>query len=77
MSTTIHNQPVLSKLGSLVMTREAPAAVETRGSKLSRWLQAWQARRAVAAELYAMSERDLNDIGVSRADIPDILRSVR
>lgn len=77
MSTTIHNQPALSKLGSLVMTRETPAAAATNGSKLGRWFKAWQARRAVAAELYAMSERDLNDIGVSRADIPDILRSVR
>ncbi len=77
MSTTIHNEPVLSKLGSLVMTREAPAAVEARGNKLSRWFKALQARRAVAAELYAMSDRDLNDIGVARADIPAILRSVR
>jgi uncharacterized protein YjiS (DUF1127 family) len=77
MSTTIHNERALSKVGTLVMTREAPAAVETHGGKLSRWFQAWQARRAVAAELYAMSERDLNDIGVSRADIPQILRTVR
>ncbi len=77
MSTTIHNQPALSKLGTLVMTREAPAAVEARSGKLSRWFKAWQTRRAVAAELYAMSERDLNDIGVSRADIPAILRTVR
>ena len=51
MSTTIHNRPVLSKLGSLVMTREAQAAGETRSSKLSRWFKAWQARRVVAAEL--------------------------
>ncbi|MGE4480296.1 DUF1127 domain-containing protein [Acidocella sp.] len=77
MSTTIHNQPVLSKLGSMAMTREAPAAVEPRGNKLSRWFKAWQARRAVAAELYAMTPRDLNDIGVARADIPAILRSIR
>ena len=77
MSTTIHNRPVLSKLGSLVMTREAQAAGETRSSKLGRWFKVWQARRVVAAELYAMSERDLNDIGVSRADIPGILRTVR
>lgn len=77
MSTTIHNQPVLSKVGALVATREAPVEAEARGGTVSRWFKAWQARRAVAAELYAMSDRDLNDIGVSRAEIPDILRTVR
>ncbi|HTQ70231.1 MAG TPA: DUF1127 domain-containing protein [Acidocella sp.] len=77
MSTTIHNQPALGKLGTLVLTREAPAAVANRSGNLTHWFKAWQARRAVAAELYAMSERDLKDIGVSRADIPAILRTVR
>lgn len=77
MSTTIHNRTTLGKLGSLVISREAPVAAESKTGGLRRWFKAWQARRAVASELYAMNERDLNDIGISRADIPTILRKVR
>ncbi|MBU6397701.1 MAG: DUF1127 domain-containing protein [Rhodospirillales bacterium] len=77
MSTTIHNRPVLSKLGALVVKREVSAASATTRGGLSRMFQSWKARRAVAAELYAMSDRDLNDIGVSRFEIPAIVRTVR
>ena len=77
MSTTIYNRPVLSKLGALVTKREIYAAGETNRGGLIRMFQTWKARRAVAAELYAMNDRDLNDIGVSRFEIPAILRTVR
>jgi uncharacterized protein YjiS (DUF1127 family) len=77
MSTTIHNRPVLSKLGALVEKREISAASKTSRGGLTRMFQSWKARRAAAAELYAMSDRDLNDIGVSRIEIPAILRTVR
>ena len=77
MSTTILNRPVLSKLGALVAKREVFAASKPNRGGLSRMLQTWKARRAVAAELYTMSDRDLNDIGVARSEIPAILRTVR
>lgn len=32
-------------------------------------------RNAVRKELEALSDRDLNDIGISRCDIPHIVRS--
>ncbi|GAN80516.1 DUF1127 domain-containing protein [Acidocella aminolytica] len=76
MSTTIHNHNVLGKLGSLVMPREIQAD-EAQSGGLRRWFKSWQARRAVAAELYAMTDRDLNDIGLARADIPMIVRTVK
>lgn len=76
MSSTIHNQTAMGKAGSLVNADNA-AARTTQSVGLVRWFKAWQARRAIAAELYAMSDRDLNDIGVCRADIPAVLRTVR
>ncbi|WP_298225714.1 DUF1127 domain-containing protein [Acidocella sp.] len=77
MSTTIHNRPALSKLGALVAKREDFGVTEVNRGGLSRVFQSWKARRAIAAELYAMSDRDLDDIGVCRAEIPAILRAVR
>jgi uncharacterized protein YjiS (DUF1127 family) len=77
MSTTIYNRPALSKLGALVAKRETSSASQRDFGGLTRMFKTWKARRAVAAELYAMSARDLDDIGVSRAEIPAILRTIR
>jgi uncharacterized protein YjiS (DUF1127 family) len=36
------------------------------------WLQQWRHRRQVVAELALMSDRELSDIGLSRADLPRV-----
>ena len=68
MFSTMRDNVALGKRGALTMKRE------TRG--LFRRLKVWQARRAVAAQLYQMNERELSDIGLSYDDIPDVIRTV-
>jgi uncharacterized protein YjiS (DUF1127 family) len=68
MSSTIRNQATLSRIGSLVFTRQTPLFAAERHPSLRNW----RARRAAAAELDALSDRNLADIGVSRDDIPAI-----
>ena len=43
---------------------------------LARKLEAWQRARAAAAELRALDDRSLKDIGVYRSDIPRIAEAV-
>jgi uncharacterized protein YjiS (DUF1127 family) len=72
MSSTIRNQATLSRIGSLVFTRQTPLLAAERHSSLLNSLRNWRTRRAAAAELDALSDRNLADIGVSRDDIPAI-----
>ena len=51
------------------------AIAETRPGLLSRLgavFGAWLQRRAVLAELRGLSDRDLTDIGLNRADLPRV-----
>lgn len=77
MFATMRDDVVLGKLGALAMPCETKVESQGRpaGGLLHR-LKVWQARRAVAAQLYQMNERELNDIGLSYADIPDVVRTV-
>ena len=36
------------------------------------WLRQWRQRRQVVSELALMSDRELSDIGLSRADLPRV-----
>lgn len=77
MFATMRDDVVLGKLGALAMPRETH--IEAQGQStggLFRRLKVWRARRAVAAQLYQMSERELSDIGLGYSDIPDVVRTV-
>jgi uncharacterized protein YjiS (DUF1127 family) len=70
MSSTIRNQDNLSKIGSLAFARQTAYAGAERHTSLLTKLRGWRARRAAAAELNALSDRSLADIGLTRDDIP-------
>lgn len=38
-----------------------------------KYIQTWRAHRRVIKELNAMSDRELRDIGISRADIDNLI----
>ena len=40
-------------------------------------LGSWNDKRVTRSELNKLSERELNDIGLSRADIDDVVRKIR
>ena len=73
MSSSIHDRLSLSKLGAMVRPRQQSSR-RTSQPILTQAFLAWRERRAAAAELYAMSDRNLADIGLTRQDIPAVLR---
>jgi len=73
MSSTIKNHATLSRIGSLVFARQTPAVAAERHASLLNNLRKWRERRAAAAELSALSDRSLADIGLTRDDIPAVL----
>jgi uncharacterized protein YjiS (DUF1127 family) len=82
MTKTNHNQVSgalsLGKFGNLFFTRQpAFAGAETHSSVFSAIVglfQAWRAQRAAGLELAGLSDRELADIGVSRQNIPTLVR---
>jgi uncharacterized protein YjiS (DUF1127 family) len=74
MSSTIRNQDNLSRIGSLVFARQTPHVAAERHASLLNKLRDWRARRAAAEELSALSDRSLADIGLTRDDIPTVVR---
>jgi uncharacterized protein YjiS (DUF1127 family) len=74
MSSTIQNQTTLSKFGALVFVRQTPQLAAERHSSLLNSLRDRRERRTAATELNALSDRNLADIGVMRANIPAIIR---
>lgn len=78
MFSTMRDDVVLGQFGTLAGPQETKA--QSKGhlaAGLLHRLQVWRARRVVAAELYNMSDRELNDIGLSYNDIPSVVRTVR
>jgi len=57
---------------------EQPAAAPLAAPKHSvfAWLRQWRQRRQVVAELALMSDRELSDIGLSRADLSRVFDPV-
>ncbi len=51
----------------------ADAKQQARTS-LSGWIGAWLARRRTAAELSRLSDRELSDIGLSRAELGSVFK---
>ena len=73
MSSTIRNQANLSKIGSLGFAPQTPRMAAERHASLLNKLRDWHAKRAAEDELNALSDRSLEDIGLSRADIPSVV----
>jgi uncharacterized protein YjiS (DUF1127 family) len=74
MSSTTQNHATLSKIGSLVFSRQTPRASAERHAPLLKALRNWRERRAATAELSALSDRSLADIGLTRGDIARAVR---
>jgi uncharacterized protein YjiS (DUF1127 family) len=77
MATNSHNPSTLSRISDLLFIRQTPSvAAETHKSVTSMFAE-WRQRRAAAAELSRLSDRDLADIGLTRQDIPTVVRGQR
>ena len=68
----------MSQLNTLVPRGEAGiGTLTTLGDAIKRWYAAYLARRmqtVAMASLYAMSDRDLSDIGLTRGEIESAVR---
>jgi uncharacterized protein YjiS (DUF1127 family) len=73
MSFNISNPSFLGKRPGQPMRAALQQRVVQRPSLLERF-RAWRATRAAEAELFALSDHDLKDIGVSRFDIRAAVR---
>ena len=71
MSFNISNTSSLGKRSEPL--RPAAQQAVRRPSLLDRF-RAWRAARAAEAELFAFSDRDLKDVGLSRQDIQAAVR---
>lgn len=54
--------------------RAAGQGLVELASALLRMIRQWRDRATLAAELYAMSDHDLADIGLSRCDVDSVVR---
>ncbi len=75
MSANISNNAALGKRVGVVFTRQAPVTGAPHHPTLLESFRAWRARRAARAELFALSDRDLADIGLTRLDIEDVVKT--
>jgi uncharacterized protein YjiS (DUF1127 family) len=74
MSSNISTQSPLSKLGALLFARQTPFVAAARHKSVGEAFKAWRVLRAAENELFNLSDRDLADIGLTRADIPRAVR---
>ena len=72
MSSIIENRSALSRIGDFVFTRQPPLTTAERHASLAKNLHSWRARNKAEAELSALSDRSLADIGLTREDIHGI-----
>jgi uncharacterized protein YjiS (DUF1127 family) len=77
MATNISDQPTLSKLGALMFSRRSPLVEAERQQGVLAQFSSWRARRSAEAELSALSDRELADIGLTRQEIPAVVRRGR
>jgi uncharacterized protein YjiS (DUF1127 family) len=73
MSMNISNPSSLGKRGAQPSRPVMQRAAARRQSWLDRF-RAWRATRAEENELYALSDRDLRDIGLTRYDVRAAVR---
>lgn len=69
MTTTIDNHSSFGKFGELLFAHQRPYAGAKQHKGLLDGFKAWRQRREAEAELERLTDRELADIGVSRADI--------
>jgi len=77
MATNISDQLSLSKFGALLFARQTPRVEAERHASLLTQLNTWRARRAAETELSGLSDRELADIGLTRQEIPVVVRRGR
>jgi uncharacterized protein YjiS (DUF1127 family) len=77
MSINISDQLGLSKFGALLFARQTPMVAAERHPSLLSQLNTWRTRRAAEIELSGLSDRELADIGLTRQEIPAIVRKGR
>lgn len=78
MFSSFQSQQVPTQFGPLVSSRGAQAASwPLKSLNLLRWVKVWMARRSVNVALSRMNAHLLRDIGLSQADIPAFLKTIR
>ena len=75
MSDFAHHAPTLLARGTGHRPVFAPA-IKALWHRLSAPMRAFFERELVLRELHGLSERDLADIGLNRADIPAVVRGL-
>ena len=76
MSNTI-NHFSLGKFGAFLFARQPGFPQAPRHKSLFGALAAWRNRRRATTELSGLSDRNLADIGVTRQEIPEVVRRGR
>jgi uncharacterized protein YjiS (DUF1127 family) len=66
--------PAFAGYGDIANSDGALSTVRRLFAKLADWSAKNRAYHATVSELYALSDRDLADIGISRSDIPAVAR---
>jgi uncharacterized protein YjiS (DUF1127 family) len=74
MASTINNHFSLSKIGELLFARQTPAVAAETHKGLTGWFTDWRGQREAANELSRLSDRELADIGLTRQEIPAVVR---
>ncbi|WP_284257064.1 DUF1127 domain-containing protein [Acidocella aquatica] len=74
MTTTIKNHYSFGKFGELLFARQRPYVAANRHKSLLDGYKAWRKRREAEAELESLSDRELSDIGLSRATIHEAVK---
>jgi uncharacterized protein YjiS (DUF1127 family) len=77
MTTITHNHSLLGKLGAFFFVPQAQYIKAERHNSLVDGFKAWRERRAAIAELQRLSDRNLADIGLTRASISDMVGHMR
>jgi len=77
MATNISDQRSLGKVGALLFVRQTPLVEAERHPSLLTQFRTWRARRAAEMELSGLSDRELADIGLTRQEIPVVVRRGR
>ena len=78
MFSSFQSQQVPTQFGALVSPRGAQAASWSWNTiNLVRLVKVWMTRRSVNIALSRMNAHLLRDIGLSQADIPAFLKTIR
>ncbi|WP_298283412.1 DUF1127 domain-containing protein [Acidocella sp.] len=76
MTTTAFNHGNSAKFGGLFFVPQALRSGSPLRVELANAFRRWRERRSAIAELDSLSERELADIGLSRADLPALYKTL-